>query len=172
MQKNFVADGSEPPARGFAQSGVRLANERAVLGLIAMHPGASNADLARLSGLGAQTTSRIVSDLEARALVQRGEVLRGRRGQPATPLFLNPEAAYVIGIEIGWRHFEVLLFAMSGETLASVRRSYAYPDIDTIFTEISTEVAAIHAAMAPQQVERLLGIGVASPAHFERQLVH
>src|SRR5690606_10710296 len=113
----------------------------------ALNPGASNAELARLSGLGPQTTSRIVSELETRALVRRGEVLRGRRGQPATPLFINPEAAYVIGIEIGWQHFEVLLCAMSGETVASVRRSYAYPDIDTISTEISAEVAIIHDAM-------------------------
>lgn len=119
MQNNSPVDGAEPVARGFAQSGVRLANERAVLTLIALNPGASNAVLARLSGLGPQTTSRILSDLEARALVLRGEVLRGRRGQPATPLYINPEAAYVIGVEIGWRHFEVLLLAMTGNTLTS-----------------------------------------------------
>lgn len=167
MQKNFVADGSEPPARGFAQSGVRLANERAVLGLIAMHPGASNADLARLSGLGAQTTSRIVSDLETRDLVQRGEVLRGRRGQPATPLFLNPDGAYVIGVEIGWRHFEVLLLAMSGKVLVSIRRTYAYPNLDSIFGEISAEIATLRAGMNRQQASRLAGIGLATPGRFE-----
>jgi predicted NBD/HSP70 family sugar kinase len=166
MQSNFVADGSESPARGFAQSGVRLANERAVLTLIAMHPGSSNADLARLSGLGPQTTSRIVTELEARELVQRGAVLRGRRGQPATPLFLNPGGAYVIGVEIGWRHFEVLLLAMSGKVLASIRRSYAYPDIDTIFGEVSAEIATLRAGMSRQQKDRLVGIGLATPAWF------
>src|SRR6218665_1624036 len=116
MQKKTAADGLEPLGRGFAQAGVRIANERAVLTLIGLNPGASNADLARLSGLGPQTTSRIVAELEARELVQRGDVLRGRRGQPATPLFLDPDGAYVIGVEVGWRHFEVLLFAMSGQT--------------------------------------------------------
>lgn len=172
MQKNFVADTIEPRARGFAQSGVRIANERAVLTLIAMHPGSSNADLARLSGLGPQTTSRILSDLEARDLVQRGAVLRGRRGQPATPLFLNPDGAYVIGVEIGWRHFEVLLLAMSGKTLASIRRSYAYPDIDTIFAEVCAEIATLRAGMNGQQSSRLVGIGVASPCHIEASVGH
>lgn len=157
-------------ARGFAQSGVRIANERAVMTLIGLNPGASNADLARLSGLGPQTTSRIVSDLEARQLVLRGEVLRGRRGQPATPLFLNPDGAFGIGIEIGWRHFEVLLFSMAGVTLASIRRSYCWPDFRTIFAEVSAEVATIRAGMTAQQAGRLVGIGVASPSDIERYL--
>ncbi|MET0905948.1 MAG: helix-turn-helix domain-containing protein, partial [Tardiphaga sp.] len=120
---------------------MRIANERAVMTLIGLNPGASNAELARLSGLGPQTTSRIVADLEARELVLRGEVLRGRRGQPATPLFLNPDGAYGIGIEIGWRHFDVLLFAMSGATLASVRRRHDWPDFRTIFAAVATEVS-------------------------------
>lgn len=162
--------GDEAVARGFAQSGVRIANERAVMTLIALYPGASNADLARLSGLGPQTTSRIVSDLEARELVLRGEVLRGRRGQPATPLFLNPEGAFGIGIEIGWRHVEVLLLSMGGVTLASIRRSYCWPDFRTIFADVSAEVATIRAGMTAQQADRLVGIGVASPSRIERHI--
>jgi predicted NBD/HSP70 family sugar kinase len=160
----------EGVARGFAQSGVRIANERAVMTLIALNPGASNADLARLSGLGPQTTSRIVSELEARELVLRGEVLRGRRGQPATPLFLNPDGAFGIGIEIGWRHFEVLLFSMAGVTLASIRRSYCWPDYRSVFADICAEVATIRAGMTAQQAARMVGIGVASPSRFERHL--
>lgn len=167
MQKDSV---EQPVARGFAQSGVRIANERTVLTLIGLHPGASNAQLARLSGLGPQTTSRIVTDLEARELVLRGDVLRGRRGQPATPLFLNPDGAYCIGIEIGWRHFQVLLFGMSGATLASIRRSYSWPDFDTVFAQVGAEVATIRAGMTTQQASRLVGIGLASPFNIDRHL--
>ena len=167
MQKNSVDDGV---ARGFAQSGVRLANERAVMTLIGLNPGVSNAELSRLSGLGPQTTSRIVTDLETRELVLRGDVLRGRRGQPATPLFLNPDGAFAIGVEIGWRHFEVLLFSMAGTTLASIRRSFAWPDFRSVFAEVAAEVATIKAGMTPLQVERLAGIGMASPSHIERNL--
>ena len=159
-----------PAARGFAQSGVRIANERAVMTLIGLNPGVSNAELARRTGLGPQTTSRIVADLEARELVLRGEVLRGRRGQPATPLFLNPDGAFAIGIEIGWRHYEVLLFSMAGQTLTSIRRAYAWPDFHTVFAAVAAEVATIRAGMTALQASRLAGIGLASPSHIERHL--
>ncbi|MCS6758180.1 MAG: ROK family transcriptional regulator [Candidatus Devosia euplotis] len=159
-----------PLSRGVAQSGVRITNERAVLTLIACSPGSSNADVARLSGLGPQTTSRIIAELESRGLIIRGEVLRGRRGQPATPLFLNPHGAVAIGIEIGWRHFEVMVVEMSGKTLASVRSSYAWPDARSIFSDIAAEVATIRSGLSDLQQIRLAGIGLASPSHIGRNI--
>ncbi|MGV8853831.1 MAG: ROK family transcriptional regulator [Devosia sp.] len=170
MQKDSEIIDFDPMARGVAQSGVRITNERAVLTLLALNPGASNADVARLSGLGPQTTSRIVAELESRGLVIRGDVLRGRRGQPATPLFVNPHGAVAIGIEIGWRHFEVLVSEMSGKTLASVRRSYAWPDAGSIFGDIGAEVATIRSGLTDLQRSRLAGIGVASPSYIGRNI--
>lgn len=170
MQDVARTDALEPISRGVAQSGVRIANERAVLTLIALNPGSSNADLSRLSGLGPQTTSRIVADLEARGLVNRGQVLRGRRGQPATPLYLNPHGAFSIGVEIGWQHFEVLLFDVSGKVLASVRRSYAWPSATTVFVDVAADVATILSGLTPLQRGRLAGIGIASPTNLERYI--
>ena len=170
MQNELPRDTFEPFARGVAQSGVRIANERAVMTLIALNPGASNADLARLSGLGPQTTSRIVADLEGRSLIRRGDVLRGRRGQPATPLFLDPEGAFSIGVEVGWRHVEVLLFSMAGKTLASVRRSYCWPDAATIVGIVGAEIATIRAGMTAKQARRLAGIGLATPSSIHRNI--
>lgn len=171
MQRNFAVDINQPEARGFAQSGVRVANERAILTLIALRPGSSNADLARSSGLGPQTTSRIVGELEARELIRRGEVLRGRRGQPATPLFINPEGAFVIGVDIGWRSLELVLLSMSGQTLASVSRTHAYPDAEVIFTRIADEVAKLRESLPAHHAGRLVSIGVASPGNIDRGLV-
>lgn len=169
MQKKAVRE-VEPFARGVAQSGVRIANERAVLTLVATNPGASNAELARLSGLGPQTTSRIVAELETRGLVMRGQVLRGRRGQPATPIFLDPHGAYTFGVEIGWRSLQIMLLDMSGKTIASVRRDYDWPDARTIFAEIAAEIATMRAALSSAQRARLDGVGVASPSFFERHI--
>lgn len=163
MEDQSRIDMFEPIGRGVAQAGVRIANERAVLTLVATSPGLSNADLARRTGLGPQTTSRIVSDLEARSMIMRGEVLRGRRGQPATPLFINPRGAYCIGVEIGWRHREVLLYDLAGRTLATLRASYDYPDANTIFADVAADVQTLRSGMAPQDCGRLVGIGVAAP---------
>ena len=168
MQKNSETAEVDPLSRGVAQSGVRITNERAVLTLITVNPGASNADVARLSGLGPQTTSRIIAELESRGLVTRGEVLRGRRGQPATPLFLNPHGAVSIGIEIGWRHYEVLAIEMSGKTLASMRRSYAWPDARTLLGDIAAEVSTIRSGLTDMQRARLAGIGLATPSRIGR----
>lgn len=164
MRKPPPTDTFEPIARGFAQAGVRIGNERAVMTLIGLNPGSSNAELARLSGLGPQTTSRIIAELEARDLITRGEVLRGRRGQPATPIFINPDGAFTIGVEIGWRHVEVLLYSLGGKTLASLRRSYAWPDAQTIVGLVAAEIATMRAGMTHEQAERLAGVGVATPS--------
>jgi DNA-binding IclR family transcriptional regulator len=77
--------------------------------LLARHPGASKAELARLSGLGPQTVSRILADLGRRDLVRRGEAMKGRVGQPAVPFFLHADAAFAIGIEMGWREAHAVL---------------------------------------------------------------
>lgn len=170
MEKDSETTDLNPLSRGVAQAGVRITNERTVLTLLALNPGASNADVARLSGLGPQTTSRIVGELESRGLVIRGDVLRGRRGQPATPLFINPEGALAIGVEIGWRHVEVLVLELSGKTLTSVRRNYAWPDARTILDEVAAEVASILSGLTDLQRSRLAGIGVASPSHIHRNI--
>jgi predicted NBD/HSP70 family sugar kinase len=156
----------EPIVRGITQTGVRLTNERAVLTLIAGIPGVSNADIARRSGLGPQTTARILADLEARDLIIRGEVLRGRRGQPATPYRLNPTGAYSMGVEIGWQHFEVLLQNLAGAPVAVTRRSYAYPDPQSVFPAITADVETQLSALSAPQRERMAGIAVTSPGNF------
>lgn len=156
--------------RGTPQARVRIANERAVLTLITIVPGSSNADLARHSGLGPQTTSRIIADLEDRGLIIRGHVLRGRRGQPATPFFLNPDGAYSIGVEIGWRHLQVVMVNLTGTVLANERRAHDFPDASTIFVDIAAIVADFVAHLTPQQRPRLLGVGIASPTAIGRSV--
>lgn len=156
----------EPIVRGITQTGVRLANERAVLTLIAGVPGVSNADMARRTGLGPQTTARILSDLEARNLVTRGAVLRGRRGQPATPYQLNPDGAFAVGVEIGWQHFEVWLQNFLGQPVAVTRRSYAFADPSTIFGAIAADVETLLGGLGAGRRERLAGISVTSPGNF------
>ncbi len=166
MRVESDEDVFEPIVRGITQTGVRLANERAVLTLIAGIPGVSNADIARRSGLGPQTTARILADLEARDLIIRGEVLRGRRGQPATPYRLNPQGGYSIGVEIGWQHFEVLLQNIAGQPVAATRRCYPFPDPHTVFAEIAADIETLLVGLTAAQQERFAGIGVASPGNF------
>lgn len=147
-----------------AQSGVRAANERAVMTLVAGIPGSSNADLARFTGLGPQTTARILADLEGRSLVRRGAVLRGRRGQPATPYWLNPEGAYSIGIDLNWAHAEVLVFSLGGAVVAQRRINYPYPVVEDVFPAIARMMDEALSELSPVQRERIVGAALAAPA--------
>jgi len=170
MRQNTDLEPLGPLARGMAQSGLRLANERTILTLVAISPGTSNADLARTSGLGPQTTSRILSELETRGILIRGSVLRGRRGQPATPYFLNPEAAYTLGVELGWRHTHIVLLDFVGTVLAQNCRSHPFPDARTVVEELAQDIADVAEHLTADQRRRLLGIGIGMPGRIERNI--
>lgn len=165
-----MTDVFDAGGRGLQHHGLRRANERAVLTLIGFNSGLSNADIARLSGLAPQTVSAILADIETAGLITRGAVLRGRRGQPATPIFLRAEGAYAIGVEIGWRHVEVLLVNLSAQVLASRRWDYDYPDARTIGGEISAAIAELRLALPDSHRDRLRAIGVALPCNIADNL--
>ena len=58
--------------------------------------------------LGPQNVGKITADLLERRMLEQGEVSRGHRGKPATPLFVSSTVAYSIGREIGWRQCELV----------------------------------------------------------------
>lgn len=165
-----VRDAFDAGGRGLQHQGLRRVNERAVLTVIGFNPGVSNADISRQSGLAPQTVSAILADLDSAGLIIRGEVLRGRRGQPATPIFLNPEGAFAVGVEIGWRHMEVLLINLNGEVLQHRRREYGFPDAAGIVEAITAMMAAILAPLTEGQRGRLANIGVALPTNIADNL--
>ena len=165
-----VRDVFDAGGRGLQHQGLRRVNARAVLTVIAFNPGVSNADIARQSGLAPQTVSAILTDLDSAGLIMRGEVLRGRRGQPATPIFLHPEGAFAVGVEISWRHLDVLLLNLNGEVLQRQRRDHDYPDAATIVGVISTMVDAVLAPLGAAQRTRLTHIGIALPTNIADSL--
>lgn len=161
----FDADG-----RGLQHHGLRRANERAVMTIIAFNPGVSNAEISRLSGLAPQTVSAILADLDEAGLLSRGEVLRGRRGQPATPIFLRADGAYAVGCEIGWRHADVVLLDMYTQVLGHVHKDYDYPDARTLIGDLGEAARSLMAGLSDSQRTRLTGMGVAMPTEMWRYL--
>lgn len=165
-----MTDFFEPAGRGVQHASLRAANRRAVLTTIALNPGISNADVSRRTGLAPQTASAIVAELEGDGLIGRGDVLRGRRGQPATPLFLDFDGAYSIGCEISWRHVEVRLIDLGSREIGHYRRDYPWPDANSIVDEVADAVAELVQRLEPARRARLAGLGLASPSHIERNI--
>lgn len=156
---NFFA----PVERGVQHAALRAANRRAVMTTISFNPGMSNADVSRHTGLAPQTASAIVSELEDEGMILRGEVLRGRRGQPATPLYLNHNAMFAIGCEVSWHHIDIVLISLGMRQIGHYRRDYEAPDVETVVSECAGAIADLVDRLTPEERERFVGVGIASP---------
>ncbi len=150
-------------SRGTNQTGVRAYNERLVLSLIRRHGRIAKAEIARLTGLSAQTVSVIVKQLEEDGLVRREPKLRGRVGQPSIPFALDPAGAYGIGLKVGRRSADAVLIDFTGEVRASRRLTYPYPAPAPLEAFASQSIAALLAGLPPAARRRVAGIGVAQP---------
>jgi len=166
IERNMAEKGtlSEPIlARGATQNGVRLYNERLVLSLIRKHGAVPKAELARLTGLSAQTVSVIVRLLEKDKLVVKGKPQRGKVGQPLTPFTLNPDGAFSIGLKVGRRSGDLMLLDLAGNVRATVRQHYHFPSPTEFMTFAKNGIAKLIAALAPELRGRISGLGIAAP---------
>lgn len=160
----------ESAARKMATSRLRQSNERAVLTALAIQPGAPAATLARITGLRPNSIARILVDLERDKLIARGEPLRGMRGQPATPIGINPGGAYSVGCEIGWRHLTVVLCNLTGQRLGEYRRDFPYPDPYSLVAEVTSLVSLMLNLIPDTERDRVASLGVAMPSGLARNI--
>jgi len=156
-------------ARGMQPNQVRHSNQRAILSVLAVYPGLSNADIARRTGLAPQTVSSVLDGLEEAGLLLRGPVRRGGgRGQPATPLYSNPDGALSLGAEIGWTHIDVAMTNLIGQVIAHNRIDYAYPDRQVVFGMLTQMLEALTSSLSADAQARILGLGLAVPGGIGR----
>ena len=148
---------------GSNQVRVRAYNERLVLSLVRQNPGCSKADIARMTGLSAQTVSVIMRSLESDELLMRGEPIRGRVGQPSVPMFINPDAAFSFGVKIGRRSADIVLMDFAGKIRKQRHRTYRYPHPDHLLAFICDGIAEMEADMDATLRTRIAGIGIAAP---------
>ena len=150
-------------ARGTSQSGVRLYNERLVLSLVRYHGALPKAEIARLTGLSAQTVSVIVRQLEADNLLRRETPQRGKVGQPLVPFTLNPDGAHAIGLTVGRRSSELVLLGLTGRICHRLDLSYDYPVPAAIIDFAATGVRRLADELTREQTRRIAGLGIAAP---------
>jgi len=149
--------------RGTNQSGMRAQNERLVLSLVRQHGALAKSDIARITGLSAQTVSVIMRALEHDGLLLRGEPQRGRIGQPSVPMSIAPGGAYFLGLKIGRRSADLTLVDFVGRVLATERQVYPYPTPDAVVAFVARTLPTIAAALPPKTRHRISGMGVAMP---------
>jgi predicted NBD/HSP70 family sugar kinase len=149
--------------RGSNQSGMRDHNERLVLSLLRQHGALAKSDIARITGLSAQTISVIMRALEQDGLLLRGEPVRGRIGQPSVPMRLNPEGALFLGLKIGRRSTDLVLVDFLGRVRDSRRKTYRYPTPGGIVAFVGEALPELMQAQPAALRLRVSGMGVAMP---------
>jgi predicted NBD/HSP70 family sugar kinase len=150
-------------ARGSNQAAVRVHNERLVLSLVRKYGSMAKADIARATGLSAQTISVIMRALETDGLLLRGEPVRGKVGQPSVPMSLNPDGAYSIGLKIGRRSADLILMDFVGAQKGHLHLAYAYPTPAAIMEFVRSGAEALSSKLSMKARKQIAGIGIAAP---------
>jgi predicted NBD/HSP70 family sugar kinase len=151
-----------PRHRGTNQAGMRAQNERLVLSLVRRHGALAKMEIARMTGLSAQTVSVIMRHLEADRLLRRGQPQRGRVGQPSVPLSLDPDGAFFLGAKIGRRGLDFMVVDFTGGVRHRETQTYDFPTPRDTLARLSGMVAAGEAKLG-RTAGRIAGLGLAMP---------
>ena len=163
MSPKRAAEGARVRPRGSSQGGLKQYNERVVLHAIRLAGSAASAEIARSTGLTAQTVSMITKRLLEEGYLLKGTPQRGRVGQPSVPLSLDPEGAHAVGIKLGRRRLDMVLVDFTGRVRSRWSIDYSFPDPDDVLAGIARGFAAIRRRLGPAGRERVQGIGLAAP---------
>lgn len=162
MANDAVGSSGKAPSRGVSQQVARAQNERLVVNLLRTHNVLSAAEIARHSGLSAQTVSVILRLMEKDEIILRGEPQRGRVGQPSVPISLNPDGAFFLGALTGRRSAELIVVDFVGNIRLRYQTSYLWPDADTVIAWLRDNIADARAELGPL-ADRIEALGLAIP---------
>ena len=153
--------------QGSNQRGMRNYNERLILETIREHGDISKADLAKLTKLSPQTATIIVNRLINDGLLRKLKSVKGKVGQPRTPITLDPNGAFSFGIKVGRRSVEIFLLDFTYAIIERRTLRYAYPQPQPVLGWVCDSIHAICDALPKSQQSRVLGIGLAQPFGLE-----
>jgi predicted NBD/HSP70 family sugar kinase len=145
---------SSPVAR---QQSVRLVVER-----LLRDRSVSRAEIARSTGLSKQTISEVMRDLERDGWVHEDGQIQGSVGRSAVTYALRPDAAFVLGIDLGGTKLHVALADLHGEIVAESIEPTSCDGGAAVVTQIERmKDALLQRASVPAQ--RLRGGVMGSP---------
>ncbi|MDQ1899090.1 ROK family transcriptional regulator [Paracoccus sp. WLY502] len=136
-------------------------NERQILSLIRRRGPLPRAALAQATSLSPQAITNLTRKLIQNGFLDEGAVVRGKVGQPSTPLSLAPEGALFLGLKLGRRLVELALVDFTGTIRIHRQEIYPHPTPDRIITFARHGIATILASLP--QADRIAGLGVATP---------
>ncbi|MFK7854776.1 MAG: ROK family protein [Granulosicoccus sp.] len=157
-----TAEAKSASSGGSNLSRVRAHNERLVLSLLRSEP-LPRAEIARRTGLSAQTITLITRALVKDGLIDSGEPIKGKVGQPSVPLTLKANGAYFMGLKLGRRSAELVTMNFVGDILFRSQEHYSYPTPELLLDFLRREIPALSESLGKTRAKRLHGIGIAMP---------
>lgn len=118
--------------------------------------------------------TNIVNDLVAEGIVVEGGRLDSLGGRPRTILTVNPDAAYVIGADVGEAEVAVEMFDLTMSSVGSRSRVFEERRVspEEVSEVVATGVAELlreaEATRGPAVARRVLGVGLGVPGIVER----
>lgn len=149
-----------------AELGLLSRNERLLLSLIRQHGPLPRAALAQQIGLSAQSVTNLTRKLIRCDLLDAGAVLRGKVGQPLTPLALSADGASFLGLKIGRRLAELALVDFTGRIRIHRQEVYAFPHPDQILRFARHGLDSIITGLSLRDRGRVMGLGIAIPGRL------
>ncbi len=146
-------------------------NQAALLEAIRLGAGTcTRADLARKTGLSAQTVTNAVRRLLDAGLVTEEDVKRQPgAGRPGTTLDIVPASRFAVGVHLDPASVVVVLLDLAGQVVAS--RTAPTPESEEPGAALDVVVREIDAVLEAAGVERerVLGVGLATPGPIDRE---
>lgn len=153
---------------------VKNINKHTILDLIRFTPGGiSRVDIARRMGLSRAAITAIVNDLLATGIIREAESRLGHSGRPPIVLEINPARGYVVGIDFGATHLNLLAVDISARILEELEVEI---DIQS-GPEACLEEASlrVHELLKKAQLNfkdvLAIGVGVPGPTFAEEGMV-
>lgn len=153
--------------RGGNQNGLKNYNERLIVSLIQEAGELTKAEIARITRLSPQTVTNVANRLIEDGFLRKMDVVRGKVGQPSTPLELDPNGALSIGVKIGRRSLDLLAVSLNRNVVA--KRSFRYDALkkETVFSLLPDAFRFLKEDLTDHQIRRLVGVGIAAPTAIE-----
>ena len=142
---------------------IRQLNVSRVFHALREHPGSSQRDIVKHTGLDQATVSAVVAQLEGEALLQRTpKPRRGRAGRPEEALSIAPTAGWFVGIRLEPRELSVVATTLDARSVAA-RRLPGSSDVDVAVRRVGSVVRDL-ARQHGVALEAIRGVGVGIPA--------
>lgn len=143
-------------------------NVNVVLNTIQAADGISRVEIAKQTGLTAQTVSVIVRRLIEQGMVRESGFLPSSGGKPRTTLRINAAAAYAVGIHFDPLEVSVVVVDMMGQELAHSRHAISPRLEPAELIARAAQVAHKHLANLGVAHELVLGVGAACPGPIDQ----